>query len=181
MDRDATTAGPAVPGLLPLKRRRPADRLIVPATLHADACALALCAWPLETGGILLGHARPDGAVVRAVLGPGPAAIASATAFDPDQNWQSEAVAAAWRQDQSLEYLGDWHTHPRGAPWPSRTDHGVLLSIAGHGPARQPRPWMLIIAVADDGALRTGAVRHGRDGTRKAAVALAGLSASSGP
>jgi integrative and conjugative element protein (TIGR02256 family) len=182
VDRDATTSGPAVPGLLPLTRRGAADRLVVPAALHADVCGQALRAWPLETGGVLLGHGRPGGAVVRAVVGAGPAATATTAGFDPDQNWQADAVAAAWRQDRSLEYLGDWHTHPRGDTSPSRTDRRVLLSIAGYGPARQPRPWMLIIAVSADGALCTGAVRHRPDGrVHRAVVTLAGRPAADAP
>lgn len=74
-------------------------------TLHFDALAYAgilleaVAAFPMETGGLLLGtwDAR-DIATVAEVIGPGPDAEHAATSFEPDADWQRAALADAWRR-----------------------------------------------------------------------------------
>jgi proteasome lid subunit RPN8/RPN11 len=44
------------------------------------------------------------------------------------------------------EYLGDWHSHPRGSVHPSGKDLQVLREIAGHARARCKNPIMCIVA-----------------------------------
>ena len=108
----------------------------------------ALAAFPLETGGLLLGWwTGADAALVTDVIGPGPDALHAATQFEPDTGWQRTALAEAWTQHPGIEYLGDWHTHPNGTPKFSALDRAALATIAAHPAARAPRPWMAVIVV----------------------------------
>lgn len=99
---------------------------------------------------------HPDRVEVRAAVGAGPEAIHERTTFEPDQRWQESEVERVWRLDPTLEYLGDWHSHPGGGTSPSRSDRAVLHVIASSPAARCPSPVMLIIAVTAD-RLKLGA------------------------
>jgi integrative and conjugative element protein (TIGR02256 family) len=107
-----------------------------------------------ETGGMLLGYRSGDDAVVVAVIGPGPAAQRTASTFLPDAGWQQDRLAEVYAASgRTTAYLGDWHTHPGGRPVLSPRDRRTLRRIAGHRPARQPRPLSAVLAPAADGEL----------------------------
>lgn len=115
--------------------------------------------WPFETGGILLGRDQGTRTQVNAVIGPGPTAVHERYGFQPDSDWQAEQVAAAWRRDPALEYLGDWHTHPGGTTRFSRLDTGTAMSIAAADAARQPSPVMVVLALGRGGRCNVAAAR----------------------
>lgn len=107
----------------------------------------------LETGGVLLGWRNGTDVVVSHVVGPGPDAQHDRSAFHPDSAWQAKKIAELYEDcGRRLEYLGDWHTHPGGRPWPSRRDERTLQHIADSSEARCPDPVMVILgsAVADE-------------------------------
>lgn len=117
-----------------------------------EVLAEAVRAGLVETGGVLLG--RNDGANVEVthVVGPGPLARHSRTAFEPDYEWQEARIADFYRAaDRRLAYLGDWHTHPGGTTRPSRRDERTLRTIASFDEARCPDPVMLICASPSNG------------------------------
>ena len=113
-----------------------------------EALREAQRAYPLETGGLLLGWTTGPGAVVISqVIGPGPRATHRATSFAPDVAWQERQLADAYeRAGRRLQYLGDWHTHPRGTIRLSGTDRATLRRIARHPDARAPHPVMAVLA-----------------------------------
>lgn len=113
-----------------------------------EALREAQRSWPLETGGLLLGWSPHPGAVaISQVIGPGPQADHHAASFTPDASWQNEQLAQAYKQaGRHLNYLGDWHTHPRGTDRLSSTDRATLRRIAAHPDARAPHPVMAILA-----------------------------------
>jgi integrative and conjugative element protein (TIGR02256 family) len=98
--------------------------------------------WPMrETGGALLGHREGELAVVEWVLGPGPVASHGLSHFEPDGPWQQEHGERIYEASgRQVAYLGDWHTHPRGAPTPSRQDRKTARMIANDRGFRAPRP-----------------------------------------
>ncbi|GAA3163994.1 hypothetical protein GCM10010531_15190 [Blastococcus jejuensis] len=133
-----------------------------------EALREAQRAYPSETGGLLLGWSGQPGMVfISQVIGPGPGASHRATAFSPDAAWQEEQLAYAYElAGRRLQYLGDWHTHPRGTTRLSRTDRATLRHIAEHPDARAERPVMAVLA---GGPLWQISVRqqvHGRGGPR---------------
>jgi len=122
-------------------------------TALADIHRTSWASYPEETGGVLLGYrvSRDGlGAVVRHVLGPGPAAVHEPRRFEPDYDWQAAQVAELWTRDESLEYLGDWHTHPGGSATISPMDKDALRVIAASPDANQTKPVMLIVSLHPD-------------------------------
>ena len=127
--------------------------LSIGGAVLADLHYTAWASYPEETGGVLLGNRMSGdglGAAVRQVVGPGPAAIHERRRFEPDHAWQADQVAELWMRDKSLEYLGDWHTHPSGSTALSRLDKDALRVIAAAPDADQANPLMLIVALHPD-------------------------------
>lgn len=112
------------------------------SALYSEATRLA----PLETGGVLLGAESGGDLWIDAAVDAGPLAIHEPTRFVPDHDYQEHAIGELYRSSgRSLEYLGDWHSHPDGSENLSRSDIQTLNSIAAFGPARQSSPIMMII------------------------------------
>lgn len=133
--------------------------VLLPSAAFASMMREARRAEPLETGGLLVGYRAADleQIVVTAVVGPGPAARHQRLQFAPDQEWQAKLVARLYElSGRRHTYLGDWHTHPGGAPRPSRKDQRVARLIAGAPAARVPEPIMLIVGQGRDGRRRIG-------------------------
>lgn len=126
--------------------------------LNEAACeqmiAEAERAAPDETGGMLLGWENPDRneIVVSAIVGPGPNATHTPTAFWPDADWQQRQLDAHYGQSEGrITYLGDWHVHPRGGFGMSRRDRRTMARIARDDLARCRQPVMGLAARFEDG------------------------------
>lgn len=106
-------------------------------------------AYPLETGGVLIGYWAPQGREVVVVksIGPGPCAKHFRAGFEPDYSFHEAQVAKFFRASKGIcAYLGDWHTHPDSAdPIPSFKDRRTMKRIATHREARAPEPLMAIL------------------------------------
>jgi integrative and conjugative element protein (TIGR02256 family) len=159
--RDGATGGPSKAHSTATQRESATDAAGPLVWLsHAMREALvkeATRAFPLETGGVLMGYADTSDTelVVKAVVGPGPRAVHRRASFVPDHAFHDAAVARHYRESQRRwTYLGDWHSHPAGECSLSRTDRHTLARIAGAPCARVPRPLMLVLAgghgLADD-------------------------------
>ena len=108
---------------------------------------LAEVSFPDETGGMLLGYANHDDVVVRGIIGPGPRARHRRTRFTPDAEYQQQLLEAHFHRTGGVEtYLGDWHSHPRGAAGLSGKDKKTLTRIATTASSGTPAPVMAVIA-----------------------------------
>ena len=105
-------------------------------------------AWdPLEVGGVLAGYWKEDAVVITDVVGPGEHAQHRRHTFLPDHAFHAEEIARLYTASQGTHvYLGDWHTHPRGAPRLSPMDKRTLRAIAISPEARCPRPIMALLS-----------------------------------
>jgi integrative and conjugative element protein (TIGR02256 family) len=103
-------------------------------------------AYPLETGGVLVGYvAENHEPVVQHLVGPGLAARHRRHRFHPDHDWQCRRLDELFEASAGQAvYLGDWHTHPDGSPQMSWLDKRTLRGIARHRQAELSRPLMLI-------------------------------------
>ena len=103
-------------------------------------------AYPLETGGVLVGYIAENGEpVVFGAIGPGPAAVHRRQRFTPDHAWQCQQLDNVFdKSSGGLVYVGDWHTHPDGSPRMSWLDQRTLRAIAKHRQAKTSNPLMLI-------------------------------------
>lgn len=114
----------------------------------AEMVAEADRAFPLETGGVLLGYwTRPfEEVVVAGAIGPGPNASHAARRFCPDAAYQEDEIARRYQASGRLHtYLGEWHSHPDAGPRLSRLDRRTLMAIAAHPEARASTPIMAIL------------------------------------
>lgn len=130
----------------------------MPKRLYEQMERLANQAYPLETGGVLIGYAggaSDNELVITAITGPGPNAIQRLTSFEPDHDFQVGEIAYHYRKSRGIHtYLGDWHTHPDSGPELSRLDKKTLKRIALHREARLERPVMAILANGSPWILR---------------------------
>jgi integrative and conjugative element protein (TIGR02256 family) len=125
------------------------SRLWIAASVLRSLDAEATDRTPNETGGILLGYWSAAGreAVVSDWIGPGPRARHARTSFIPDHEYQEAELARRYaRSGRMLSYLGDWHTHPKGAPTLSARDIRTLRRIATTAEAGAPTPVMVVLA-----------------------------------
>jgi integrative and conjugative element protein (TIGR02256 family) len=119
----------------------------------AEMIAEADRACPDETGGMLLGWENDERQeiVVTTIVGPGPNAVHSPAAFQPDAEWQQQHLDAHYERSAGrITYLGDWHVHPRGGFGMSRRDRRTMAKTARHTDARCPHPLMGLVAWTDD-------------------------------
>jgi integrative and conjugative element protein (TIGR02256 family) len=90
------------------------------ATITREA---AISADGKETGGILLGFEQGElgEALATEAGGPGPKAERRRDFFRRDLDHAQELAADAYRRT-TARWIGEWHTHPRGALLPSAVD-----------------------------------------------------------
>jgi integrative and conjugative element protein (TIGR02256 family) len=104
---------------------------------------------PCETGGVLLGY-WGDGTqepVITHSVGPGPDALHEPVRFRPDQPYQLAEIASLYESsERTIQYLGDWHSHPSGSGGLSTVDRRTLRRIARCRTARAACPLMLVLA-----------------------------------
>ncbi|MFS8146919.1 Mov34/MPN/PAD-1 family protein [Rhizobium sp. BR 249] len=104
----------------------------------------ALTSTDKETGGILIGRYENDGnvAVVTAAT-ERPADSSSGRAwFQRGISGLKAKLRTRWVAGEF--YVGEWHSHPGGAPDPSGNDIRVMRSISIDTSYRCPKPIMLI-------------------------------------
>lgn len=145
-----------------VRRRLKLDRhlrLTIAAPSLAQMAHLAWSQFPLETGGVLLGRAHETDVQVEHVIGPGPGATHERYRFTPDAAWQANEVADLWSADNTVAYLGDWHTHPEGTTRLSDLDAQTARDIAASQAARQPTPVMMVVALSRQGLTEIAAAR----------------------
>lgn len=105
--------------------------VLIPTALIADLQTASLRCLPLETGGFLIGRRRGPHLEILQATFQGAADIASRTSFDRADGAHTTAAVLAWRADQGLsDVIGDWHSHPMGAPSPSQTDFTAWRQLA---------------------------------------------------
>lgn len=79
----------------------------------------------IETGGILIGSAAAAGHTndihIHFATRRSPATVASSTSLRTDNSYQN-AWLSRLQERLDLDYLGDWHKHPAGMPYPSGGD-----------------------------------------------------------
>lgn len=118
----------------------------LPGALYRQMVTEAFQHFPLETGGVLLGRASGQHVEVINAVGAGPAADHSPHSFVPDRDWQYDRIDEIfYAEGGRISYLGDWHSHPGGAPVPSRTDRALLADTAANPACQCPEPIMVIV------------------------------------
>ena len=105
-------------------------------------------AYPLETGGILLGHYNQnrDLAIVFKASPPPSDSKSGKRWFYRGVNGLQNLIDKLWGQKNF--YLGEWHLHPNGSPTASADDIKAISHIAITEQYHCPEPVLLIIGGA---------------------------------
>ena len=101
-----------------------------------------------ETGGHLFGERNDAARIlwVSGVSGPPPDSKASPTGFVCGIEGVVKASEDRARSSgRSIQFVGMWHTHPKGSPKPSRTDYDTMRYIVNDSTISCPRSLLLII------------------------------------
>jgi integrative and conjugative element protein (TIGR02256 family) len=88
-----------------------------------------------EAGGILLGYRRGAHMHIVAATIPGPLDTRNRASFwRRDPSHQTKALVEWRRSNSTMDYLGEWHTHPEVQPSPSGVDCKRLPKSSSRGP-----------------------------------------------
>lgn len=105
-----------------------------------------------ESGGILLGYRRGEHLHVTVATAPQPDDGRWRFFFKRSKRAHQEIALKQWRASgQTVDYLGEWHTHPEPHPSPSSHDYSEWRKIY----ERLPKP-MLFMIVGWSGELWLG-------------------------
>jgi integrative and conjugative element protein (TIGR02256 family) len=120
----------------------------------------------LETGGVLGGSSRRDCVVARAVSGPGPSSVRSASSYlcDADFDWDR---IDRWRS-AGIEPVGCWHWQPHLDGEPSARDLTTWSKrrrLLGAGPTRLARYLAIVVTGSMDGWFVNGYMIRSGAGT----------------
>lgn len=96
-----------------------------------------------EAGGILLGHRRGIHLQVTGATEPAASDRRTRTRFHRSPAVHQDIATQRWRLSRgTIDYLGEWHTHPEYEPQPSGIDCEAWRAIYH---SRQPLPMIFII------------------------------------
>jgi integrative and conjugative element protein (TIGR02256 family) len=122
-------------------------RLHIPDDVRAQLVAEAERASPNETGGILVGFRAGDTVTVVAASDAGPNAVCAPERFERDgPHCQRFLERVVHERGGGVDYVGEWHSHPRSSSQPSLRDLESLLSISHDPDYLTDRPVMVIVA-----------------------------------
>jgi integrative and conjugative element protein (TIGR02256 family) len=107
--------------------------------------------YPNEYGGLLVGRYSDDLKSVLIEESVLPMEFKSSRfKFERGVNGLKKVLHDFFKQTPSLFYVGEWHTHPGGAPVPSITDVAALRTIANHNEVYIENPILLIIGIGNE-------------------------------
>jgi len=107
-----------------------------------------LAYYPDEIGGLLVGYYSEDSrtAVIIDIILPDKF-VSTHYSFDRGSEGLEPILREYYKRTPPLFYLGEWHTHPDGPVWPSRTDVKAMDSVSLHELVYIDNPILLIIVV----------------------------------
>ncbi|MER8687105.1 Mov34/MPN/PAD-1 family protein [Mesorhizobium sp. M1136] len=100
--------------------------------------------WPgvRERGGLLLGYRKADAIQIDSATFPGSWDYATPTLFRRSEQGHRLRALREWvRSAQTIDWVGEWHTHPRGLAVPSFVDQRSWRRIVSH--TRKPMAFLI--------------------------------------
>lgn len=123
----------AIAPLSSLRRPPPVTvRLLFDRSVRASLiCFHARAAHRLESGGLLLGYRKGTDLHIVDATFPSRWDRASRTMFHRSSIGHRRKAFRAWRSSSgTIDWIGEWHTHPGGTAWPSSIDLKSWATIA---------------------------------------------------
>lgn len=104
--------------------------------------------YPNEYGGLLVGRHSDDFKCVLIEETVLPKEFKSSRfKFERGVKGLKKVLHDFFKQTPSLSYVGEWHTHPDGAPIPSLTDLNAMHEVVKHKDVFIMNPVLLIIVI----------------------------------
>ena len=102
--------------------------------------------YPNEIGGFLIGYYSDDFKLLNITENILPEKyISRRNTFERSTEGIFEKLEEFFNENPSKYYIGEWHTHPEGSPYPSSLDVKVINNIRQHDQVSIQSPLMLII------------------------------------
>lgn len=87
----------------------------------------------IEKGGIILGLRKKDAIEVTAVTFPSKKDIGTPTRFHRSHEFHQQTAMSEWQRSKgTIDWVGDWHTHPNSSAHPSSIDQREWRKITAH-------------------------------------------------
>lgn len=115
-----------------------------------DVVNVARKHYPKEVGSPLFGSYSDDGHKAHiSGIGPlSPDSHGTRISFNRGVRGLREFFTNLFKSSQGrVHYVGEWHSHPNGAPIPSGTDHDNMMAIARDPKAECPECVLIIISI----------------------------------
>ncbi len=131
--------------------------VLVPESVLADVAKHGL-SWPagLERGGILLGYRKLEAIEITSLTLPGRWDCARPTLFRRSERGHRMRALREWKASgHTIDWVGEWHTHPGGTAEPSSVDRRTWMELARH--TAKPMAFLIF----DDQHLFVGLQTHG--------------------
>ncbi|WP_432762114.1 Mov34/MPN/PAD-1 family protein [Thalassospira xiamenensis] len=96
-----------------------------------------------EQGGLLFGYRKKSGLQVTGFTVPQSSDLASPVIFKRSSNGHAQLALSAWKESGgTVDWIGEWHTHPVGNSAPSTTDIANWVRLAEH--VRKPMVFLIL-------------------------------------
>ncbi len=114
-------------------------------------CKQGIKYYPTEFGGLLVGYYADDNKTVVISETVLPTEFKSSrVSFERGSKGLKKVLERLYKQNPSLIYVGEWHTHPDSPALPSGTDMYALREIVNHEGVFINNPILLIISITQD-------------------------------
>lgn len=114
-------------------------------------CQYGIDHYPAEYGGLLMGYYSGDCKEVYVKETVLPKKYTSSKYFfERGIMGLKDALMRLFKQQPSLIYIGEWHTHPDNPPIPSITDLLAMKQIIAHEKVNISNPILLIVGISNN-------------------------------
>ncbi len=122
----------------------------LPNNIYSQILSLCEAFYPLETGGVIIGHYSSDlkWATVTRIIGPQRHSKHNRSSFFRSNYGIKSVLEEEWTLGNY--YLGEWHYHPNFSPSPSLTDIRQMRAFSQNSKLNCPQPVLLIIGGEKD-------------------------------
>lgn len=120
-------------------------KVYMPEEIYERIRVLVANYYPHECGGIFVGRIETDDATIEQTMIPDHF-DSSPVLFRRIARFFNHWLNKIFRQSNGETiYIGEWHSHPDGVPFPSSTDFKAMQSIALGGKVRIQTPLLMIV------------------------------------
>lgn len=120
-------------------------KIILPEKIFENIKKFVVKHYPNECGGVFVGKINEDTAVIEKMMVPR-RFRSNPVFFSRIADFINKWLVRVFKQSKGETiYLGEWHSHPNGEPYPSSTDFSSMKKIALNTDVRIETPLLLIV------------------------------------